>query len=234
MSRTEIEEAERLRAAERASAATGVERWHNLVSMFFDQAERLGDRAFLHARHGGVWQATTWAESARTVARIAEALVAMGVKPGERVVIVSENRPEFCLADLGIMAAGAVTVPTYTTNTVSDHRHILDNSGAVAAIVSTPKLARVVAQAASASAACRTLICIEPSRIAQTGDVSVLEWDNWLAGQPGDVAAARRRVASLGRSDLACLIYTSGTGGAPRGVRQHHGAILHNVAGAWT
>ena len=52
------------------------------------------------------------------------ALRAKGIKPGDRVMLVSENRPEFCIADLAIMAAGAISVPTYTTNTTRDHEHI--------------------------------------------------------------------------------------------------------------
>ena len=61
----------------------------------------------------------------------------IGLQPGDRVMLVSENRPEWLIADLGIMAAGCVTVPTYTTNTTRDHPHILGNSGARAVIVST-------------------------------------------------------------------------------------------------
>ena len=73
------------------------------------------------------------------------------LKEGDRVVLVSENRPEFCIADLAIMAAGCITVPTYTTNTERDHQHILDNSGAKAVIVSTAKLARTLGQQMEAS-----------------------------------------------------------------------------------
>ena len=70
-------------------------------------------------------------------------------------MLVSENRPEWCIADLAIMAAGCVTVPTYTTNTERDHAHILENSGARAVIVSTPKLARTLMPAVMRSTAAR-------------------------------------------------------------------------------
>ncbi|WP_243453948.1 AMP-dependent synthetase/ligase [Sandaracinobacteroides saxicola] len=199
--------------------------------MFFEQAAARADRPFLWAKHDGAWRALSWSETARRVCQVAEALKAGGVKAGDRVVIVSENRPEFAIADLGIMAAGAITVPTYTTNTVNDHRHILENSGAVAAIVSTPKLAKGVLQAAAQTNHCRTVVGIEPPKIAQTAEVAVLDWSEWLAPHPGDMVATRAGIAGLNRRSTACLIYTSGTGGAPRGVKQHHGAILHNVAG---
>ncbi len=64
------------------------------------------------------------------MSRLARGLAALGIEPGDRVALVSENRPEWVIADLAIMSAGAVTVPAYVTNTVEDHRHILGNSGA--------------------------------------------------------------------------------------------------------
>jgi len=207
------------------------ETWPNLVTMFFDQAERRGDRPFLWRRVEGAWRSTSWSEAARQVASLATALRAIGIRPGDRVVLVSENRPEWCLADLGIMAAGAITVPTYTTNTERDHVHILENSGARAAIVSTAKLAKSLLPAVYQSNCCTTVIGIEPLRIGQSSAAQLHDWTRLLAEHPGDVVAVRAEAAKIGRSDLACLIYTSGTGGAPRGVQQHHGAILTNVAG---
>ena len=207
------------------------ETWPNLVTMFFDQAERRGDRPFLYRKLDGQWRSISWRDAARQVASLAKALRAIGIVPGDRVVLVSENRPEWCLADLGIMAAGAITVPTYTTNTERDHVHILENSGARAAIVSTAKLAKTLLPAVYRSNCCTTVIGIEPLRIGQSSSAQLHDWDKLLAANAGDVAAVRAEAAAIKRSDLACLIYTSGTGGAPRGVRQHHGAILLNLAG---
>ncbi|WP_408015301.1 AMP-dependent synthetase/ligase [Sandaracinobacteroides hominis] len=199
--------------------------------MFFAQAARLGDAPFLWRSDKGQWVPTSWARSAEIVASIATALSAIGVKPGDRVVLVSENRPEFALFDLGIMAAGAITVPTYTTNTARDHLHILENSGAVGAIVSTPKLARPLLEAAYQAGSARFLIGMEPLKIEQTGEhISIHDMETLLAKHPGDVSKVSAR-QKMRRTDTACLIYTSGTGGTPRGVMQHHGAILHNVAG---
>ncbi len=230
MSRKDIIEAERQREAERKIYSTGIERWSNLVQMFFGQAAVLGDAPFLWRKQDGSWNPTSWKRAAEIVASLADALVAHGIKPGDRVVLVSENRPEFCLWDLAIMAAQAVTVPTYTTNTGRDHLHILENSGAVAAVVSTNKLARVLVEAVYQAGNCNTVIGIEPLKLGQTGDVTVLDMAALLASHPADVKAVSAR-AKMQRGDLACLIYTSGTGGTPRGVRQHHGAILHNVSG---
>jgi long-chain acyl-CoA synthetase len=129
------------------------------------------------------------------------------------------------------MAAGCVTVPTYTTNTARDHSHILGNSGARAVIVSNPKLAKNLIPAVITSADCKHVIGMEPLRSGQAPDwVNCHSWTK-LASGDGDVEALRKEVAGVGRNDLACIIYTSGTGGAPRGVRLHHGSLLHNLEG---
>lgn len=231
MSRADIERAERLREAERAVRETGIERWQNLVQMFFGQADRLGDLPFLWRKSEGAWQPLSWREAASRVASFAAALKSLGLQPGDRIVLVSENRPEFCLWDLAIMAAGGITVPTYITNTVRDHMHILENSGATGAVVSTARLARTLTEAAYQASACRFLIGMEPLKLGQAGEqLDFHDMETLAAAHPADVAAIAAE-ATMKRTDTACLIYTSGTGGTPRGVRQHHGAILHNVAG---
>jgi long-chain acyl-CoA synthetase len=206
------------------------ETFPNLVEMFFARAEAKGDAPFLWHRAGASWQSRSWAETARAVASLAAALAELGITRGDRVMLVSENRPEWCIADLAIMAAGGVTVPTYTTNTERDHAHILENSGAKAVIVSTAKLARTLMPSVLRSSQCKTVIGIEDIRIGQSGDVAFHDWQALIASKVPHIAAIRAG-ADFVRSDLACLIYTSGTGGAPRGVRVHHGMILHNVAG---
>ena len=89
----------------------------NLVALFLNRAAERSDRPFLWAKRDGRWQSLSWAEAARQVCLIAEGLRRLGLGKGDRVVLISENRPEWCLADLAIMAAGCVTVPAYTTNT---------------------------------------------------------------------------------------------------------------------
>ncbi len=207
------------------------EHFPNRVTMFFRRAKDKGDAPFLWAKQGGQWQAMSWAEAARQVAALAQSLKDIGLEPGDRVMLVSENRPEWCIADLGIMAAGCVTVPTYTTNTERDHQHIIEDSGASAIIVSTAKLAQSVMPAAIRATRAHQLIGIEELRVGQSTGVTIRRWAD-MVNTPADVeACAAHAEARFTRDDLACLIYTSGTGGAPRGVRQHHGAILCNVEG---
>ena len=212
--------------------ARQLERFDNLVSMFLTRADERGDEPFLWARRSGEWRPISWAETARQVAALAASLKRIGLQPGDRVCLVSENRPEWLIADLGIMAAGCVTVPTYTTNTVRDHSHILENSGARAVIVSNQKLAKNVAPAVLMSSECHHFIAIEEMRRTQVPeDIHIHCWPDLVSDRP-DKEELKRQLANVGRDDLACLIYTSGTGGAPRGVRQHHGSILANLEGA--
>lgn len=167
------------------------------------------------------------------MASLATALKALGLKPGDRVMLVSENRPEFCISDLAIMAAGCVTVPTYTTNTERDHQHILENSGACAVIVSNTKLAKTLLPAMLRSSAGRIVIGIDDVRLGQQGTLEVHDFRALIAAHATDAATTAAQ-ATFKREDLACIIYTSGTGGSPRGVMQHHGAILHNCQGCTT
>ncbi|MEY4268812.1 MAG: hypothetical protein RLZZ58_28, partial [Pseudomonadota bacterium] len=205
--------------------------FNSLVEMFFTRADQGGETPFLWRKADRAWQPLSWRQVANQVAALAHALRELGLESGDRVVLVSENRPEWCIADLAIMAAGCVTVPTYTTNTERDHMHILDNSGARAVVVSSAKLARALMPAVLRSDV-RHVITMESLKVGQQGDVAIHDWAHVVNGGEAHLAEARARGAAMRRGDLACLIYTSGTGGAPRGVMQHHGAILHNAAGA--
>ena len=202
--------------------------------MFFNRARQRGNTPFLWAKSGGKWHSISWTETARQVAGFAKSLIAMGLEKGDRVMLVSENRPEWCIADLGIMAAGCVTVPTYTTNAQRDHQHIMHDSAARAIIVSTAKLAKTVVPAAIKSSEAEFVISMESLPAMQQGQFSVHYWADMVKGTDADVAATEEAMTTVTRDDLACIIYTSGTGGAPRGVMQHHGAILHNADGAAT
>ena len=214
--------------------ARQLERFPNLVAMFFARAAERGDAPFLWRKQDGAWASISWADAARQVASLATALHAIGLKRGDRVMLVSENRPEWCISDLAIMAAGCVTVPTYVTNTVRDHGHIIENSGACAIIVSTEKLARTVLPAAlRTTQSSEKIIMIERMKTAQQGSLEFHDWHDLIAKHPADPATVAAQ-ADFQREDLACIIYTSGTGGSPRGVMQHHGAILHNVNGCCT
>ncbi|MCJ9429932.1 AMP-dependent synthetase/ligase [Kordiimonas marina] len=211
-----------------------IKRWPSLTAMFYEQAATFANKPFLHAKSDGAWKTLSWRETAEKVAKLAAGLERLGVGAGDRVVIVSENRPEWFIADLAIMTLGAITVPAYTTYTARDYLHILENSGAKAAVVSTKSLARTFLKAAHQSDDLEHTIVIEPTKIEQSLNVALHDWDTVLSTEDADIGNCQARVATTSRDDIACLIYTSGTGGAPKGVMIHHGAILHNCEGAAT
>jgi long-chain acyl-CoA synthetase len=202
----------------------------SLPAQLFAVAALNGDAPFLWSKTEGAWQSRTRRSVADDVAALARGLRALGLSPGERVVLVSENRPEWLIADYAIMAAGLVTVPAYITNTAEDHRYIFSNVGARAVVVSTAALAKRVLPAVAASGTVAHVILIEALDRAPILAAEILAWDDVLrSGRARDDIAVP---AALARADRACIIHTSGTGGAPKGVTLSHGAILSNVAGA--
>jgi len=210
------------------------QRWQSLPALFFEQAANLADRPFLWARREGAYRPLTWRQVAEEVRLQAAGLRTLGVERGDRVVLLSESRPEWCIADLAIMSAGGITVPAYTTNTVPDHNHVLTDSGARGAIVSTVALAKRLLPAAIEAPDCDWVISIDPLNRGQQATLRSLSWDDAKAlGRDRKAAEITAIVDSLKRNDTACFIYTSGTGGTPKGVMLSHGAILCNCMGAF-
>jgi long-chain acyl-CoA synthetase len=210
-----------------------IDRARNLAALFFARAGELGDQPLLWAKRGA-WTPLSWRETRLAVSRLARGLEALGIGAGDRVAIVMENRPEWCIAEVAILAIGAIAVPAYTTNTAADHQHVLDNVRAKAALVSSRRLAAQLLPAVLRAAACEFVVAIEAPHTGQQAPAKPVHlWDEVLArgdARPDDIEARAGRAA---RSDTAVIIHTSGTGGAPRGVMLHHGSILCNVAGAW-
>jgi long-chain acyl-CoA synthetase len=234
--------------------------WPNLAVMMFALARSRPDRPMLRFHRDGGWHSVTWGEFGRMVASCSRHLRVAGVSAGDRVLICAENRPEYPIAETALMAIRAVPVPSYTTNTVDDHAHLLRDSGARAAIVSSAPLAEKVRQAmarAAAKASGRSVdgpgapptdqsaerpedrsaeleLLVVMDGIPEGGEAvpRVLAWAD-LVGDLQSQDDIEWEAASIPATALACLIYTSGTGGAPRGVMLPHRCILSNCAGAF-
>jgi long-chain acyl-CoA synthetase len=206
--------------------------WPNLAAMMFAHARTRPDKPLLRSFRNGVWHSIAWGEFGRMAASCARSLRAAGVAKGDRVVIVSENRPEYPIAETALMALRAVPVPTYTSNTVADHAHILRDSGARAAIVSSPALAGALREAGRLAGGLELLVVMDGAPEAAGGSPRLVPWSQLVAdaASPDDIA---QEAASISASTLACLIYTSGTGGAPKGVMLPHRSILSNCRGAF-
>ncbi|MGE0226234.1 MAG: long-chain fatty acid--CoA ligase [Acetobacteraceae bacterium] len=195
--------------------------WPNLATMMFGTARARPDRPMLRAYRDGVWRSVSGSVFARRTASCARHLRAAGVSAGDRVIICAENRPEYPVAETALMAIRAVPVPAYTTNTVDDHAHILRDSGARAAIVSSSAFETRLRAAGEKAGGLDLLITMDgPDWAAMVGDDA----------PPDDIEA---EAALIPPTALACLIYTSGTGGAPKGVMLPHRCMLSNCRGAF-
>ena len=198
--------------------------WPNLATMMFARAREWPKRPMLRHHCDGAWHGVTWGEFALRAASVARGLRAAGVAAGDRVLIVSESRPEVPILETALMAIRAVPVPGYPTNTPEDHAHLLLDSGARVAVASTLALAERVQGGAALVGGLDRQLCMQPGRFPH---FAALEAD---AAPPDDVAA---EAGTIPPGALACLIYTSGTSGRPRGVMLPHRAILSNCRGAF-
>jgi long-chain acyl-CoA synthetase len=210
--------------------------WPNLATMMFALSRAWPDKPMLRTWRAkpapGAWQSITWGMFGRLVASCARHLRSEGISAGDRVLLCMENRPEFPIAETALLAIRAVPVPAYTTNTVDDHAHLLRDSGARAAIVSSVPLADRLLAAAARSHPLDLLVVIDGAPSASPANVNIVRWSGLTQDQrpPDDIAA---EAALIPETALACIIYTSGTGGTPRGVMLPHRCILSNCAGAF-
>lgn len=198
----------------------------NLPALFLSAVREKGRPDLFATRRAGGWEWISSQQALALVREIAAGLVALGVSPGDRVVLVSENRPEWILSDLGIQFAGAVTVPIYPTLPADQVRYLLKDSGARVAVVSTADQAAKVHSVRHGSAIERVVgIDAEGQEILHFGDL-LGRGRAHLEAQPGIV---EERLAGLHPSHLATIIYTSGTTGVPKGVMLTHANIASNV-----
>ena len=200
----------------------------SIVSLFEYQAENLSTKPYLWKKNDKEFDFLTWNKVKSMVDQIAKSLSSLGILEGDRVIILSENRPEWQISDLAIMSIGAITVPMYTTSTSDDYLHILKHSGARCAIVSNNDLMKKILPAIEESQVCQNVIKIDNDNMTYKEIVNITSWDTILS----ETFDLEKKINNIKRSDTACIIYTSGTGGNPKGVMLSHGAMLRNCTGA--
>ena len=205
--------------------------FNSVVKIFEKQSSMLQDQPYLWRKIDDKYSSLSWKEVRSSVERFSTALKNLGILEGDRVVIVSENRPEWQIADLSIMAIGAISVPAYTTSTTNDYEYIIKHSGARCIIVSNHDLANKVLPAVLNSHMCQTVIKINDDNKNYDVPITVLSWNSLINENNNSVLQLTESIKNHKRTDTACIIYTSGTGGNPKGVMLSHGAMLANCTG---
>ncbi len=205
--------------------------FNSVVKIFDKQTSMLQDQPYLWRKINDKYSSLSWKEVREIVERFSTALKNLGILEGDRVVIVSENRPEWQIADLSIMSIGAISVPAYTTSTTNDYEYIIKHSGARCIIVSNHDLANKILPAVLNSNMCQTVIKINDDNKNYDVPITVLSWNSLINENNNSVLPLTESIKNHKRTDTACIIYTSGTGGNPKGVMLSHGAMLANCTG---
>jgi long-chain acyl-CoA synthetase len=180
------------------------------VGVFFSQAAKFGGRPLVHYPDGDAWKVHLWSDMKRDVLAVASALIEAGVKQGDRVIVISENRLEWLYCDFGIQTAGAVTVPIYPATSPEVIAKIIDNSEAVIAIASDS----TVAAGLPVQGTMRKVVTMDT-------DVAA-----WTRRRPGQLAEIASRLSKVKPDDLCTIVYTSGTTGDPKGVELAHRCLV--------
>ena len=194
---------------------------NNLYELYQSQADKFKDSPFLfRINKDKSTNALTWVETSRQINLLAQYLAKQSVSKGDRVMLLSEGRPEWMISDLSILAVNAITVPNYTTYTEKDFEYILNDCQPKGLIVSNTKLFDTVSSAAKKiNYNFKFIISFEEiENILNINQLTETEQNNFTS--------------EAKRKDPACIIYTSGTQGNPKGVVLSHGGILSNCEDA--
>lgn len=186
----------------------------------------VGTAAFQHKTAGG-WTEVSYAALVRTVRELAAGLIDLGVERGDRVALFAGTRPEWSWAHYAALCAGAVLVPLYPTSSVEEVRHILRHSGAKVAVVEATEHLGKVRTVRGDLPELDEVVVIDPDGDPTGATLTLDELARHGRRQPGPL---ERRLAEIEPTDLAAILYTSGTTGPPKGCMLDHAAWLATVA----
>ena len=208
----------------------------NLIELFSHQVQKQNKKdIFLQWLNPNNQKTYTWEEAEKNILKLSK-IIKENIKEGDRCLLVSENRPEWFVSDLAIMLSDGITVPAYTTYTEEDYKYLIEDCEPSLVIVSNNELLKKLSKTIDEKDFIKKVITLdEVSKV--TDNLNLITKEKYLGFNSITkidlLEKDKIQNDKLKRTSPACIIYTSGTGGNPKGVMLSHGGILNNIVGAF-
>ena len=208
---------------------------NSLIELFSHQVDKQNKKdIFLHWLNSDNEKKYTWEETEKNILKLSKT-IKQNIKEGDRCLLVSENRPEWFISDLAIMLSGGVTVPAYTTYTEEDYKYLIEDCEPSLVIVSNNELLKKLINTVNEKEFIKKVITLDEinkviNNLNLFNKERYLDFNTLIKNNLLEKEIIQND--NLKRTSPACIIYTSGTGGDPKGVILSHGGILNNLVGA--
>ena len=208
---------------------------NNLIELFANQANKQNKKdIFLEWLNPSNKKIYTWEQTEKNILKLSK-VIKENIKEGDRCLLVSENRPEWFVSDLAIMVAGGITVPAYTTYTEDDYKYLIEDCEPSLVVVSNNEMLKKLNNCINEKDFIKKVITLD-EKTKVTNSLNIINKEKYLDFnliiKNNLLAEDKIENNKLKRNSPACIIYTSGTGGNPKGVILSHGGILNNLVGA--
>ena len=203
--------------------------FNNLTDLFFYQAEKQNPKSiFLEWLNPNNKKKFTWSDTSSNIYKFAK-ILKENIIEGDRCLLVSENRPEWLISDIAVMLANGITVPAYTTYTEKDYEYLIEDCQPSVVIISNEEIHNKLKNIISKKVFIKKVITFEKIHGVNYKN-KYLEFSSIIKNDL--LESDKIKNLNVKRNSPACIIYTSGTGGNPKGVILSHGGILNNLEGA--
>ena len=208
---------------------------NNLIELFSYQSDKQNKKSiFLQWLNPNNKKTYTWEETQKNILKLSR-IIKENIKEGDRCLLVSENRPEWFISDMAIMLSGGITVPAYTTYTEEDYKYLIEDCEPSLLIVSNNEMLKKLSNTINEKEFIKKVITLDELNNV-IDNLHIIDKEKYLDFniilKNNLLEEDKIKNDKLKRTSPACIIYTSGTGGNPKGVILSHGGILNNLVGA--